>query len=168
MKKTAICAVLVLGCGWAQAAAGKKAASWNQEAARLEAQYGGHMGFMAKNLKTGETLVFNGSERFPTASIIKLPVLAAYFQLIDEHRIDPGETIPLRQEDIKPGSGILQFLAANDRLTLSDAVKLMITYSDNTATNLVLDRLAPTHEQRLAVVNDFLTGKGLRNTRLLN
>ena len=44
----------------------------------------------------------------------------------------------------------------------------MIIVSDNTGTNLVLDRLAPTHEARLAYVNDMMKSLGLKNTRLLN
>ena len=147
---------------------GQKRAGWSKELNRLEARYGGHLGFMAKNLKTGETVAYNAAERFPTASVIKLPILAAFFQLADEKRMDPNQTIALKREEMKPGSGILQFLSDSDRITLMDAVKLMITQSDNTATNLVLDRLAPDHEQRLAVVNDFVARKGLKDTRLLN
>lgn len=139
-----------------------------REIARLEAEYGGHLGFMAKNLSTGETAGYNASERFPTASAIKLPVMAAFFHLVDEKMLDPNAAITLRKEDKKPGSGILQFLSDEDRITLLDAVKLMITLSDNTATNLVLDRLAPTHPQRMSIVNDFLVRKGLKNTRILN
>ncbi|MEK9137085.1 MAG: serine hydrolase, partial [Bacteroidota bacterium] len=56
-----------------------------------------------------------------------------------------------------------------DRLPhMLDAVKLMIILSDNTATNLVLDQLASTHDARMAAVNDFLLSRGLKNTRLLN
>jgi len=139
-----------------------------QEIARLEAEYGGHLGFMAKSLGTGQTIGYNASERFPTASAIKLPVMAAFFHLVDDKKIDPSSIVALTKQDKKPGSGILQFLSPEDRITLLDAVKLMITLSDNTATNLVLDRLAPTHAQRMSVVNDFLIQKGLKNTRILN
>jgi len=139
-----------------------------QEIARLEARYGGHLGFMARNLRTGETLSYNGSERFPTASVIKLPVLAAFFHLVDGNKIDPNEWITLTKADMKPGSGILQLLTEGGRITLLDAVKLMITQSDNTAANLVLDRMAPTHPERMAVVNDFLLQLGLKDTRILN
>jgi beta-lactamase class A len=139
-----------------------------QEIARLEAEYGGHLGFMAKNLNTGETVGYNPSERFPTASVIKLPVMAAFFHLVDENKADPNAVITLTKEDKKPGSGILQFLSEGDRIILLDAIKLMITLSDNTATNLVLDRLASTHPQRMDLVNDFLAQKQLKNTRILN
>lgn len=139
-----------------------------REIVRLEAEYGGHLGFMAKNLNTGETVGYRASERFPAASAIKLPVMAAFFQMVDEKKIDPDTVITLAKEDLKPGSGILQLLSEGDRIALLDAVKLMIVQSDNTAANLLLDHLAPTHAERLRVVNEFLVQKGLKNTRILN
>lgn len=140
--------------------------SLSEELLRLENQFGGHLGVAAKNLKTGETISFNGAERFPTASVIKLPVMTAFFDLVDKKKIDPHMKVTLTAEDKKPG--LLQFLSDGMTMTLLDAVKLMIVLSDNTSTNLVLDRLAPTHAERLKVVNDFLTASTLTNTRILN
>ncbi len=134
----------------------------------LNARFGGHLGLMAKNLSTGETIAYNAADRFPTASTIKLPVMTAYFDMVRKKEIDPAMRITLRAEDKKPGSGVLQFLDDGAVITLRDAVTLMITMSDNTGTNLVLDRLAPTHQARLAKVNDFIASQGLKNTRILN
>jgi beta-lactamase class A len=139
-----------------------------QEIVRLEAAYGGHLGFMARNLNTGETVGYNATERFPTASAIKLPVMAAFYQLVHDGKIDPDEVVTLTRADMKPGSGVLHLLSEGDRITLLDAIKLMITQSDNTATNLILDRLASAHEERLKEVNDFMIRLGLADTRLLN
>ncbi len=138
------------------------------ELARLEQQYGGHLGVMAKNLVTGETVSYNATERFPTASVIKLPVMAAFFHEVDRKAVDPNMRITLLADDKKQDSGVLQFLSNGSTFTILDAVKLMIVLSDNTGTNLVLDRLGATHAERLKVVNDFLASKGLKNTRLLN
>ncbi|HTR99792.1 MAG TPA: serine hydrolase [Bacteroidota bacterium] len=134
----------------------------------LNARFGGHLGLMAKNLATGDTVAYNADDRFPTASTIKLPVMTAYFDLVRRGVVDPATRITLRREDKKPGSGILQHLDVGDVITLRDAVTLMITMSDNTGTNLVLDHLAATHEERMARVNDFIAAQGLRDTRLLN
>ncbi len=139
-----------------------------EEITRLEGEYGGHLGVAAKNLKTGEIIRYNATDRFPTASVIKLPVMAAFFHLVDQKQLDPNTRVILSKEDKKPGSGILQFMSDGMALSLLDALKLMIILSDNTATNLVLDRIAPTHAERLNTVNDFLMQKGLKNTRLLN
>jgi beta-lactamase class A len=139
-----------------------------REIQRLEQQYGGHLGVMAKNLRTGEVIRYNAEERFPTASLIKYPVMAAYFKAVAEGRVKPDQKVTLTVDDKKPGSGILDGLDAGAVITLRDAVRLMIIVSDNTATNLVLDRLAATHEERLTYVNDMMKSIGLKNTRLLN
>lgn len=139
-----------------------------KELQRLEQQFGGHLGVMARNLATGEVVGYNSAERFPTASVIKLPVMAAFFHLSDRKGLEPGEKVVLTADDRKGGSGILQFMSPGTTITLLDAVKLMIILSDNTATNLVLDRLGNSHEARMRAVNDFLLAKGLKNTRILN
>lgn len=134
----------------------------------LEETYGGHLGLMAKDLATGRVVRYNDSERFPTASLIKLPVMGAAFDLADRGGLILGQRITLTAADRVGGSGILQSLSDSASITLLDALTLMTVLSDNTATNLVLDRLAGTHDERLAVVNDFLIARGLKDTRLLN
>ena len=140
--------------------------SLKKELQRLENEFGGHLGVAAKNLQTGEVISFNGSERFPTASVIKLPIMTAFFDLVDQQKIDPRMKVVLTADDKKPG--LLKSMSDGMTMTLLDAVNLMIVLSENTATNLVLDRLASSHEARLNVVNTFLTQSGLKNTRLLN
>jgi beta-lactamase class A len=139
-----------------------------REIQRLEQQFGGHLGVMAKNLRTGEVVRYNAEERFPTASLIKYPVMAAYFKAVAEGRVKPDQPVTLTAEDKRPGSGMLDGMDTGAVITLRDAVRLMVILSDNTATNLVIDRLAQTHEERLAYVNDMMKGLGLKNTRLLN
>lgn len=138
------------------------------ELKRLEEQFGGRLGIMAKNLGTGEVIRYRADERFPTASVIKLPVMAAFFRLVEQGKVDPNQRIELTAADRKPDSDLLQLLDVGATLSLKGAVRSMIVVSDNTATNLVLDRLAPTHDERLAAVNTFLAEKGLKNTRILN
>ena len=138
------------------------------EIQRFEREYGGHLGVMAKNLRTGEVVQYNAEERFPTASLIKLPVMVAYYQMIHEGKLDPKSTVILTAADKKTGSGVLERLDNGATITLQDAVNLMITLSDNTATNLVLDRMGTSHAERLAQVNDLMVRIGLKNTRLLN
>ena len=111
-----------------------------EELQRLENEFGGHLGVAAKNLKTGEVISFNGGERFPTASVIKLPIMTAFFHLVDRNMIDPNMKVVLAADDKKPG--LLKYLSDGMTMTLLDAVNLMIVLSENTATNLVLDRLA--------------------------
>jgi beta-lactamase class A len=155
--------LLVLALAAASAAGGIL-----EEIKALNARYGGRLGVMAKNLETGESVSYNADERYPTASAIKLAVMAAYFDRAARHELDPDMRITLTGADKKPGSGVLQFLSDGTTITLRDAVELMIILSDNTATNLVLDRLGPTHEARLSAVNEFLRAHGITSTRLLN
>jgi beta-lactamase class A len=138
------------------------------ELQRLEHEYGGHLGVMAKNLRTGEVIQYNAQERFPTASLIKFPIMVAYYEMVREGKLDPAARITLAAADKKPGSGVLQTLSDGIVITLQDAVELMITLSDNTATNLVLDRMGASHAERLAGVNAMMGRAGLKNTRLLN
>jgi beta-lactamase class A len=100
--------------------------------------------------------------------VIKYPIMGAFFQMVEQRRIDPAMMITLREEDKKPRSGILQFMSDSTTITLMDTVKLMIILSDNSATNLVLDNLAATHQERLGLVNEFLSNHGAKSTRLLN
>jgi beta-lactamase class A len=153
----------------AAASAGPAAAdSAAAEFRRLEERYGGRLGIMAKHIGTGEVLRYRAEERFPTASVIKLPIMAAYFHLVKEGKVAADQRLELTAADKKPDSGLLQFLDDGATMSLKDAVRLMIVLSDNTATNLVLDRLAATHDERLAAVNTFLASQGLRHTHLLN
>ncbi|MGH9427487.1 MAG: serine hydrolase, partial [Terriglobia bacterium] len=138
------------------------------ELVRLERVYGGHLGVAAKDLNTGELIGYNAAERFPTASAIKFPIMTTFFHLVDKKVVDPFMKVVLTKEDKKQGSGLLQTLSDGATITLLDAVTLMITVSDNTAANLVLDRLADSHEARMKVVNDYMVANGLKNTRLLN
>jgi beta-lactamase class A len=168
--RVGMCAIALVLAAIAPAFAASEGSdsTWLAEIRSLEATYGGHLGMMAENLRTGEAIGYNASERFPTASVIKLPIMAAFFAQVDSGNIDPGQRVVLTKEDKKPGSGILQFLASGAETTLLDAVKLMIVLSDNTATNLVLDRMGRSHDERLAMVNGYLVSQGLKNTRLLN
>jgi beta-lactamase class A len=113
--------------------------------AQISALVRAHKGKAAvyvKNLRTGEEFYLNENEAMPTASLIKLPVMIEVYQQVAEGKIKLTDPITLRKEDKVPGSGVLTDLFT-DGLTfpLKDAVRLMMDVSDNTATNLVLDRI---------------------------
>ena len=102
----------------------------------------GKVAIAVKHLDTGVSYNLNAAEPMPTASLIKLAVMIeAYFQAND-HKIDLAKTITLKKADKVPGSGILTYhFSDGTTFPLVDAVHLMIIYSDNTATNLVLDQI---------------------------
>ncbi len=102
----------------------------------------GKVGVALKNLKTGESYSYNADEAMPTASLIKFPVMIEAYRQAAECKIDLNSTVILQKKDKVPGSGVLtsQF-SDGATFPLRDAVRLMITYSDNTATNLVVDAI---------------------------
>jgi len=100
----------------------------------------GKVAVAVKNLSSGETFLYHADDPMPTASLIKFPVMIETYRQASEHAIDLDTKVALRQEDKVPGSGILtDHFSAGASFPLRDAVHLMIVYSDNTATNLVLD-----------------------------
>jgi D-alanyl-D-alanine carboxypeptidase (penicillin-binding protein 5/6) len=95
-----------------------------------------------KHLGTGETYLHRANDVVPTASLIKFPVLVEYYRQLEAGTLERDVMVTLREEDKVPGSGILtdHFLIGTV-MPLETVAHLMITYSDNTATNLVVDRI---------------------------
>lgn len=101
----------------------------------------GIVGYSIIDLDTGDRLSRRGDETFPTASLIKVPILVTLYDLVEKGRISLDDPLTLLNIDKVPGSGILQFMHNGDVVTVHDAAWLMATESDNTATNLLLDRI---------------------------
>ena len=107
----------------------------------LASAHHGVVGYSVHNLDTGEQLSLRGDETFPTASLIKVTVLVTLFDLVEHDSMSLNDPIIVQHIDKVPGSGILQFLHDNIEVTVHDAAFLMATVSDNTATNLLLDKI---------------------------
>jgi beta-lactamase class A len=107
----------------------------------LSAAHHGVVGYSITNLDTGEHLEQRGNETFPTASLIKVPILVTLFDLAEQRQLTLDDPIVLTDIDKVGGAGQLQYLRAPLTLRLWDVAYLMSTLSDNTATNLVLDRI---------------------------
>jgi beta-lactamase class A len=108
---------------------------------QLTEGYGGVAGITVRDLRNGQTLSIRGHETFPSASLIKVPVLVTLLDEVHAGRMRLDEPITMVARDRVGGSGILQHMAPGHQLTIADAAWLMITISDNTATNLLLDKL---------------------------
>ena len=102
----------------------------------------GVVGYSISNLDTGERLSLRGDETFPTASLIKVPILVTLYDLAEQKQLSLDDPLTVIKIDQVPGSGVLQFMHPGMMLSLHDAATLMIVLSDNTATNLVLDKIA--------------------------
>jgi beta-lactamase class A len=125
------------------------------------AAFRGRVSLYAKNLDTGETYELGGDERVRTASTIKIAVMVEAFARVGEGKSKWDDALVLSKEKKVTGSGILPEFGEGLRLTLRDAVTLMMTMSDNTATNLVLDVLSAD------AVNARMASLGLKEIRLM-
>jgi beta-lactamase class A len=108
----------------------------------LARHFHGVLGYSIHNLDTGERLTLRGDETFPTASLIKVPILVTLFDLADKGMISLDDQLTMLKIDQVPGSGVLQFMHPGMTLSVRDAAVLMSILSDNTATNLILDKVA--------------------------
>jgi beta-lactamase class A len=115
----------------------------------------------AKNLDTGATYTYNGDERVRTASTIKIAVMIETFARVAEGKAKWTDELVLTKAARYSGSGILPELGDGLRLTLQDCVRLMMTLSDNTATNMVLDYLGTD------AVNERMNSLGFKATRIM-
>lgn len=160
--------IIVIGRGLSAQEIPPKAASEPAVDARLKnaiepliRAHAGEVSLAIRNLETGEHYEFNPSTPMPTASLIKLPVLVALYQMADDQQIDLKQSIELREEDKVPGSGVLtEHFSAGVKLPLVDYARLMIRYSDNTATNVVADAIG------LKTTAEKMESLGLTETRL--
>jgi beta-lactamase class A len=123
------------------------------------AGFNGHVSIYAKNLDTGATYALIADEPVRTASTIKFPIMIECFAEASEGKLDLAELIKLPDEEKVSGSGILQDLATGREYPLRDLIMLMITLSDNTATNLILNRIGGN------AVNARMAKLGLEQTR---
>ena len=106
-----------------------------------------------KHLKTGESRFYlHADDAMPTASLIKLPIMVETYWQAKEAKVKLDTQLTLKKDDKVPGSGILtSHFSDGATFPLKDAVRLMIVYSDNTATNMVLDQIGiPSTNKRMA------------------
>jgi beta-lactamase class A len=107
----------------------------------IAAAHHGVLGYSISNLDTGERLSLRGDETFSTASLIKVPILVTLYDLAEKKQLSLDDPLTVLKIDQVPGSGVLQFMHPGMSLSVHDAAALMIVLSDNTATNLILDRI---------------------------
>lgn len=120
----------------------------------------GNAGIVIKDLKTGWEITINEEEIFPAASVIKMPIMVSCFKAIKEGRINLDDKVKLRAEYITEGSGILKKRPLGSEYKIEDLITLMITISDNTATNILIKLLG------FDYLNKCFKGLGLKETIL--
>ena len=108
----------------------------------------------------GERFAHNGARRFVAASTVKVPLMITLFREIDAGRRSLAEPYVLRAADRASGSGVMLHLHEGMEFTLGDLVYLMISISDNTATNILIDLLG------IAAVNATMRDLGMTSSTL--
>ena len=120
----------------------------------------GEVSVYGKNLSTGEVWAYQPDIPLVAASVIKLPILAEAFRQARDGLVNMNEIFAVRPEQKMPGCGALTRLRDGLEVTLYDLCMLMIILSDNTATNILIDRLG------MDYINETIRSFGLKKTKL--
>jgi beta-lactamase class A len=130
---------------------------------RLEALAGevrGVVGIYVRNLRTGQTAAIRADEAFPTASMVKVPILIGTFDAVEKGKLSFAQPLIYTDSLLYEGSDITGALEDSATVPLAKLALLMITTSDNTA-SLWLQGLVGG-----ATINDWLGAHGFDSTRV--
>jgi beta-lactamase class A len=168
-----VCVVLFLTASLAQNAnspaavspsAGKQKVLWQKLESTIhdvDAHLDGVMGVAIEDLKTGDQFFLHENEVFAQASSIKIAVLADLYLQAQQGKLKLTDLYTVQASDLVPDSDIMGGLTPGvTRITLRDLATMMVAVSDNSATNVLIDRVG------MENVNAMLDSLGLAHTRL--
>ena len=165
--KLLLCCILFLATCLAQTAApstGKQKALWQKLELRIQEadqHLDGVMGVAIEDLTTGDHFFLHEDEVFAQASSIKITVLANLYLQVQQGKLKLTDLYMVQSSDLVPDSDIMGGLTPGvTRLTLRDLATMMVAVSDNSATNVLIDRVG------MQNVNAMLDSLGLTHTRL--
>jgi beta-lactamase class A len=113
------------------------------------------------DLQTNKSLKFNADLQMDTMSVVKIAILVCFLTLSFEKEIDPNRRIQIKLANKRLGTGVLALLEEGAEVSLSDAANLMITVSDNTATDLIIESIGG-----VAVINRWFSTIGIGEIQL--
>jgi beta-lactamase class A len=108
----------------------------HQAVAAIAADLGGTVGVAARNLASQASVSLDAGEPFPMASCFKIPIMVEVMRRVDAGTIRLSDRLTLTEADKSPGSTLIH-CHAGLRPSLRDLLYLMITLSDNTATDML-------------------------------
>ena len=123
--------------------------------------FNGNIGIYVKNLRTGKTVSINADTIFPTASIVKVPILLGIMDKIQRGELQYDSSLTYKDSLLYEGSDILGSFKSGEKILLKKVILLMLTTSDNTA-SLWLQSLAGKGTR----INEILDSLGLKSTRV--
>jgi beta-lactamase class A len=127
----------------------------------LADSFHGTAGIYVHHLKKGTEVAINADTVFPTASIVKVPIMVGIFKKIEEGEFTYHAPLLYRDSMSRGGSGLMQFFKDSTKTDLVNAITLMITHSDNTA-SVWCEKLAGGGN----AINEWLGGNGFQATRV--
>lgn len=120
----------------------------------------GLVSFFYQNLETGETISLRPRQRLMAASVIKLYVMAEAFRRIEAGELNPDLLIAAQRKDCVPSCGAITYLHEGLEVTVMDLITLMIIFSDNTATNILIDLMG------MEKINEGIRSLGFQEAHL--
>src|SRR5687767_1258317 len=123
--------------------------------------FNGDIGIYVKNLKTGRTVAINADTIFPTASIVKVPILLGIMDRINNKELQYDSAFTYKDSLLYAGSDVLGSFKSGEKIVLKKIIMLMMTTSDNTA-SLWLQSIAGTGTR----INEILDSLGMKDTRV--
>ncbi|MDB5386667.1 MAG: dacC [Planctomycetaceae bacterium] len=142
LSRRSLLALIGAGMIFIAASASARGETLDEKLLPLIRAHQGQVAVAVKHLKTGVTFEYRATEPMPTASLIKFPVMIEAYRQVAAKKLKLEQMLTLKAEDQVPGSGILTtHFTPGMTLSLRDAIQLMIAFSDNTATNLVVDQI---------------------------
>ncbi len=128
--------------------------------AEIDRKLEGVLGVAILDLTDGHRYQLHASDVFPQASSIKICVLAELYRQAQQGKLRLTDLYTVDARDVVPDSDIMGLTPGVTRITLRDLATMMVAVSDNSATNVLIDRVGMDN------VNAFLSSLGLRETRL--
>ena len=127
---------------------------------RLTRSINADWGIYLKCLETGEEIAINAEKQMDTMSVIKIPLMVEAFRQIEAGKFSLTDQVTLKEADKRPGTGVIRSFDPGAVLTIKDLITLMIIVSDNTATDLLFDKVGGT-----APVNELMRSYGLNTIK---
>jgi len=165
LRRQALCLLLAAATAFAPVCAGATdlagpLADLQLRLATIAVHAPGRVGIAIEDLATGMTSGYNDEASLPAASTIKIPVMIEVFKQMEAGNLDLGTVVHLENRDRDWGWGDLADARAGAAKTVKQLLWLMITRSDNTATNMLIRKVGRTH------INTTMDDLGLHATHL--
>jgi len=101
-------------------------------------------GIYIKCVETGEEIAINADEPMDTMSVIKIPLMVEVYRQIEAGKFALTDRVAMKESEKRPGTGVMRSLDENASLTIKDLITLMIIVSDNTATDMLFEKVGGT------------------------